>query len=95
MEDEKYKKAKKRVQEIKNFYIHLTVYLVVMVIIVTINLTAYTTGGPDYDGWNFQFLYPFGFWGFAVLMHGLKTFVFGPGSSWEQRKIKEVMKKMD
>jgi hypothetical protein len=28
-------------------------------------------------------------------MHGLKTFVFGRESSWEKRKIKEVMDKMD
>lgn len=33
MEDEIYKKAKERVNEIKNFYKHLTVYIVINVIL--------------------------------------------------------------
>ena len=95
MENEKYIEAKKRVKDIKDFYIHLAVFSVVIVIIIIINVAAYATGRSDYGGWNFWFLFPFGFWGFAVLMHGLRTFVFGKESSWEKRKIKEVMKKMD
>jgi len=95
MEDEKYIKAKKRVKEIKDFYIHLTVFLVIIIIITGINLITFATGRASNEGWNLWFLYPFGFWGFAVLMHGMKTFVFGGGSRWEQRKIKEVMKQMD
>ena len=94
-ENEKYIKAKKKVKDIKDFYIHLTVFLVVVTIIVLINVISYSTGRSDYGDWNFWFLFPFGFWGFAVLMHGLRTFVFGRESSWEKRKIKEVMKRMD
>lgn len=93
--NEKYLKAKKRVKEIKDFYIHLAVFLAVMVIIILINVVTFARGGSDLEGWSFWFLFPFGFWGFAVFMHGLRTFVFGKGSSWEQRKIREVMDKMD
>ena len=94
-ENEKYIKAKKRVKEIKDFYIHLAVFLVVVTIIILINVISYATSRSDYEGWSFWFLFPFGFWGFAVLMHGLRTFAFGRESSWEKRKIKEVIKKMD
>lgn len=94
-ENEKYLEAKKRVKDIKDFYIHLAVFLIVITIIVLINVVTFTSGSSDNGEWNFWFLFPFGFWGFAVLMHGLRTFVFGGGSSWEARKIKEVMNGME
>jgi hypothetical protein len=94
VENEKYLKAKKRVKDIKDFYIHLAVFLIVVTIIILINVVTYTAGSPDNEGWNYWFLFPFGFWGFAVIMHGLRTFVFGRGSSWEARKIEEVMNNM-
>ena len=95
MEDEKYIKAKKRVKEIRDFYMHLTIFIVVITILTGINLIAFATGRADNEGWNFWFLYPFAFWGFAVLMHGMNTFVFGRDSRWQQRKIKELMEQMD
>ena len=88
MVDERYEKAKKRVKEIKDFYTHLIIFAVVIIILTIIN---FASGMPS----HYWFLYPFGFWGFAVLMHGLRTFVFGKGTSWEDRKIKQVMKQMD
>lgn len=88
MEDKKYEIAKKRVKEIKDFYTHLIIFAVVITAITIINLVQGEYG-------SYWFLFPFGFWGFAVLMHGLRTFVFGKGSRWEDRKIKEVMKQMD
>jgi hypothetical protein len=94
-ENEKYLRAKKRVKEIKDFYIHLAVFLIVIIIITLINVVTFTSGTSDYEQWNFWFLFPFGFWGFAVLMHGLRTFAFGRGSSWEKKKIEEVMKDME
>jgi uncharacterized protein YhhL (DUF1145 family) len=36
------------------------------------------------------------FWGFAVLLHALKVFVFKGkflGKDWEEKKIKEIMEK--
>jgi len=95
MEDEKYLKAKKRVKDMKDFYIHLAVFSAVMVVIIVINVATYAAGRSDNGEWNFWFLYPFGFWGFAVLMHGLRTFVFGNESTWERKKIRELMDKMD
>ena len=48
MENEKYIKAKKKVKDIKDFYIHLSVFSVVMVIIIIINIASYATGRSDY-----------------------------------------------
>jgi hypothetical protein len=92
MEDKKYKEAKKRVKDIKDFYSHLTIFLVIVIILTIINMTTFIMHSEEGNLW---FLFPLCFWGFAVLMHGLRTFVFGRGSSWEKRKIKEVMDKMD
>jgi len=94
-ENQKYMKARKRVKEIKDFYTHLIIFLTVLVIIILINVISYVTGRADSEQWNFWFLFPFGFWAFAVLMHGLRTFLFGRESSWEKRKIKEIMEEMD
>ena len=95
MEDEKYIKAKKRVKEIKDFYTHLIIFVVVVVALTIINLATLQMGKFEEGHRFFWYLYPFGFWGFAVFMHAMGTFVFGKGSSWENRKIKEVMKQMD
>lgn len=92
MVDDKYIRAKKRVKDIKDFYIHLIIFLIVVVILTIINVVNFAINSEEVSLW---FLFPLGFWGFAVLMHGLKTFVFGRGSNWEKRKIKEVMDKMD
>jgi len=95
MENENYVKAKKRVKEIKDFYTHLIIFIVVVVILTTINLVTFFMGQACNNTWNFWFLFPFGFWGFAVIMHGMNVFVFGKNTRWEQRKIKEIMKQMD
>jgi len=92
MADEKYMRAKKRVKDIKDFYIHLIIFLIVVAILTIINVANFAINSEEVTLW---FLFPLGFWGFAVLMHSLKTFIFGHESNWEKRKIKEVMDKMD
>ena len=91
--DKKYEAARKRVEEIKAFYSHLIVYVIVIGALTIINLV--TQIGDSYK--NLWFLYPLGFWGFGLLWHAISTFVFnrkGPGT-WENRKIKEVMDQME
>ena len=95
MEDEKYIKAKKRVKEIKDFYTHLIIFVVVVIALTIINLATLKMGEFEEGHRFFWYLYPLGFWGFAVFMHAMRTFVFGKGSHWEEKKIKEVMKQMD
>ncbi|WP_275140745.1 2TM domain-containing protein [Elizabethkingia meningoseptica] len=78
-----YKKAAKRVSEIKDFYSNLISYCCVMPFIVVINLM--TSRG------FYWFVFPLFGWGMGVVIHGFT--VFGIGKSWEERKIQELMDK--
>ncbi len=88
-EYDKYIKAKKKVDEIKGFYIHLTVYLVVNAILI-IPILKYSNGNISI--WSFSTAF---FWGIGLLYHAFS--VFGKNAffseDWEERKIKELMEK--
>ncbi|EJQ00061.1 MULTISPECIES: 2TM domain-containing protein [Bacillus] len=84
--DEVYLRAKKRMENLKAFYIHLTVYILVNLMLFFINVSS--------DSSKLWFLYPLGGWGIGIVIHGLTTFPFGIfGKEWEERKIKEYMEK--
>lgn len=89
MSDERYKKAKKRVEEIKGFYTHAIVYVCVNVGLFLINF--FTNPGV------WWFYWPLLGWGIGLFFHGMSVFVFNrfPGKKWEDRKIEEIMKDMD
>ena len=91
----KYERAKKRVEEEKGFYRHLTVYL----IINTLLQLFYSGLFFDFDvlgyaPWWVRFTTPF-FWGLSLLVHWIyvfKGFRFFKGlKKWEDRKIQEFM----
>ena len=87
MNGQKYQKAKERVQALKGFYIHLTVYVLVNVLLCTINLLA----SPG----RLWFYWPLLGWGIAVALHALRVFGAdrGLGAEWEEKKIAEMMEK--
>jgi len=78
-----------------NFYLNLSmkipvkVYVIVNVVSVIINLV--TSPGVLWFYW------PILGWGIGLFFHGMSVFVFSkfPGKQWEERKIKEVMDKMN
>jgi len=86
-EDERYEKAKKRVEEIKSFYTHLFVYIVVNLGLFLLDVL--TSPGKLWFYWVLIG------WGIGLAIHGLN--VFGTqkilGEDWEERKIKEIMGK--
>ena len=86
-EQARYEAARKRVEEIKGFYSHLTVYLLVNLGLFILNVLN--------DSSHFWFFWPLFGWGIGVLAHAVS--VFGPrrmwGPQWEERKIKEIMEK--
>ena len=88
-EDSRYGRAKKRVDEMKGFYIHLAVYLAINIFIL-INIGIQTN---DFWHWG-HFITPF-FWGIGLFFHWFNTFGKNPlfGKDWEERKIKELMDK--
>jgi len=88
-ENEKYERAKKRVDEIRGFYAHAIVYVCVNLVLFLINLFL----SPG--GW--WFFWPLLGWGIGLFFHAMATFVFDkfPGKKWEEKKIEELMKDMD
>jgi cytochrome b561 len=68
-EEQIYEQAKKRVEARKAFFIHLTVYIVVNIMLVLI--WAFAAGG----GYPW-FIFPIVGWGIGLLFHGLRVFVF-------------------
>jgi len=69
---EKYELAEKRARDIKGFYIHLTVYCVVIVILTVVNFVTMRIGGYTF----YWFLFPLGGWGFGLFWHAMAVFVF-------------------
>ena len=93
-ESEKYERAKKRVDEIKGFYTHLTIYILVNTFLLISASGLF--GGLDslhFPHWA-HFTTPI-FWGIGLAFHGLYVFQFKSGlfKKWEERKIKEYMDK--
>lgn len=84
---DKLERAKKRVNEIKGFYIHLAVYLVINIfILVNIGLQS-----NNFWHWG-HFITPF-FWGIGLFFHWINTFGKNPffSKNWEERQIKKYM----
>lgn len=84
-EEERYRQAKKRVDEIKGFYGNLTAYIIVNAFLVVVNLLT----SPK----HLWFYWPMLGWGIGVIFHGLRVFNYLPflGKDWEERKLKEYM----
>lgn len=86
-ESERYARAKKRVEDIRGFYTHLGIYIIINVLLVIINLL--TSPGALWFYWVTLF------WGVGIAFHALDVFVGNRifGSEWEERKIQEMMEK--
>ena len=78
-------KAKKRVKKVKEFYVHLIVYICVNSFLIIVNLLNSESG--------YWFLFPTIGWGIGLFSHAANTFNFIPflNKDWENRKIKQYM----
>ncbi len=107
-EQNRYNKAKKRVEDEKGFYNHLIVYIIINIVIFVVNMNTNVGSGrfttnqnfTEWLDWNL-FITPV-LWGIGLAIHGIRTFrknaffsktVFS--KEWEERKIKELMDKDD
>jgi Histidine kinase/2TM domain len=82
-ENKAYFRAKKRVDELKGFYRNLITYCCVIPILIFINLQF----SPQFQWFWFSACG----WGFGLVMRAFK--VFGYSSTWEQKKIQEILNK--
>ena len=83
-----YDKARRKVKEIKSFYINLTCYVMVIPVLAYINLTY----SPEFQWFWFSLVG----WGVGVIFHGMGAFDWYPfvGKGWEERKLKQIMEEM-
>lgn len=88
---DKRKRAKKRVDELKGFYIHLMVYLIINTFIIVVIIMSQSDKEKLTLPWyNFSTAI---FWGLGLLIHAMCTFRLNPffGKSWENRMIQKYM----
>ncbi len=84
-QDNKYVRAKKRVDDLKEFYSNLGMYFLMVPFFIFINYQTY---------WDFKwFWFPIIGWGIGLLFHAYKVYVDAGfmGRDWEERKIREYM----
>lgn len=95
--DKKMKRAKKRVEELKGFYVHLTVYIAVNTFISTMKIVRNLGDGETFSEafWDFGTFAVWFFWGIGMFFHGVKVFSYNPffSKDWEQRQIQKYMDK--
>ena len=86
-ENKRYEKARKRVEELKGFYIHLLVYILVNLGMFILNIL--TSPG------TLWFYWPLFGWGIGILAHAISVFGIRGlfGKEWEERKIRQIMEK--
>jgi len=80
-EEIKHRRAKKRVEALRGFYIHLGVYVLVNLFLFLLNIIT----SPD----RLWFYWPLLGWGIGVIAQAFSVF----GADWEEKKIREIMKK--
>ena len=80
----RYERAKKKVEEIKGFYVHLCIYLIMVPVFIYLNVKS--TSFP----WA---LFPIGGWGLGVIGHASEVYDWNPffGKDWEERQIRKFM----
>lgn len=85
-EQERYKRARKRVKQLKEFYSHLGSYVLVISFLAVINVAT----GSGYP-WV---IWPALGWGLGLAFHAASVFMPNLfGEDWEDRKIRELMAK--
>ena len=82
---EAYERARKRVEAKIGFYVHLSVYIAVNILLIIVNIST----SPQY----LWFKWPLIGWGIGVVSHALGVFVFTSGSAIKEQMIEKEMKK--
>ena len=90
----KYLNAKKRVKQVKGFYIHALVFVLVNAFIIMMKVIngQHVAGEPQIKISQFLTII---IWGVGLVAHGLSVFLpnFILGKNWEEKKIRELMER--
>ena len=92
---DKKEKAKKKVEELKGFYIHFMVYVLVNLMISLVIVVSHMQEGDSFFEaiWDFATVSTWLFWGIGIFFHALKVFSFSPffNKEWEERQIQKYI----
>jgi hypothetical protein len=84
--DQAYKRARKRVKALRDFYTHLAMYLAVNLGLFAINMVT--------NREHLWFFWPLIGWGIGVLIHAISLMFESPLSErWEERKVHQLVEK--
>lgn len=90
-------RAKRRVHELKGFYIHFMVYIVVNTFITVSKIIGNINNGETFSQafWDFGTFAIWLFWGIGLIFHGMKVFSFNPffSKDWEEQQIRKYIEK--
>lgn len=95
--EDAYRKAKKRVKQLKGFYWHLFWYLMVNIFITVSKISSDLNEGKTISDAFFEFatFAIWTFWGIGIFFHAIgvfgKNMIFG--ENWENKKVQEYMEK--
>lgn len=92
---ERRRRAKKRVKDLKGYYGHLTSYIAVNTFLSVSKIIGGMNNGQSFS----EAFFDFGtfaiwlFWGIGLFFHTIKTFSLNPlfGRGWEEKQIKKFM----
>lgn len=95
MKQTKYDRAKKQVDNVKGWYTHLFIYLIINTGLQLFYGGVFDNGSfVQYFPWWVKLTTPF-FWGLSLFAHWIYVFkgafIAKPFKKWEERKIKEFM----
>ncbi len=90
-------KAKKKVEALKGFYMHLTIYLFINTMLTVVKIIGTSYYGENFMGpiWHFSTFMTWLFWGIGLAFHAIKVFGLNPffNKEWEKRQIDKYIEK--
>lgn len=86
-EQQRYELARRQVLRLRQFYVHLVVYVLVNALLIILSLS---NGGR----WS---IWPLLGWGIGLVAHGVSVFVSGGllGPGWEEREIRRRLERSE
>lgn len=87
MTDEQVSRARQRVRRLRDFYMHLAIYVVVMGGLALLNWAIW----PNF----WWVIFPAIGWGIGLVAHGVSVFFEDSlfGREWEERKTRELIER--
>jgi hypothetical protein len=85
-QDERLQRARKRVEELKGFYVHVLVFLAMNGVLLLLDLVS---------GGGYWFYWPALIWGTGLAAHAVAVVAEGGlfGPRWEERKLRKIMER--